>query len=135
MIPDAITTTRLSGKVNRDKLTALSGAIVEIGGVQTTTNADGSFLIELPTNTATTVQINGVTQQLSQLLGHQLYSGVNNQVGGTIYIPTVFINSKDINLVASILFPSLRLTQFVVLPNRLNDISAASFVMRRLVIK
>ena len=35
VIPDAITTTRLSGKVNRDKLTALSGAIVAIGGVQT----------------------------------------------------------------------------------------------------
>ena len=115
VIPDTVTTTRLSGKVNRDKTTAFGGAVVEIGGVQTTTNADGSFLIELPTNAATTVKINGVTQQLSQLLGHQLYSGVNNQVGSTIYIPTVDTSGSQTsgNIVTNINLPKVTLT----LPN------------------
>ena len=115
VIPDTVTTTRLSGKVNRDKLTALGGAVVDIGGVQTTTNADGSFLIILPTNTATTLKINGVTQQLSQLLGHQLYSGVNNQVGATIYIPTVDTSGSQTsgNTVTNSNLPKVTLT----LPN------------------
>ena len=117
VIADAITTTRLSGKVNRDKLTALGGAVVDIGGVLTTTNADGSFLITLPTNTATTVKINGVTQQLSQLLGHQLYSGANNQVGETIYIPTVDTSGTQTsgNTVTNSYLPKVTLT----LPNSL----------------
>jgi RHS repeat-associated protein len=113
VIADAITTTRLSGKVNSDKLTPLGGAVIDVGGVQTTTNADGSFLLELPTD-ATTVKINGVTQQLSQLLGHQLYGGVNNQVGETIYIPTVDTSGSQTNgnVVTNTNLPQVTLTLF-----------------------
>jgi YD repeat-containing protein len=65
--------------------------------VQTTTNSDGSFSLVLPDDTATTVKINGVAQQLSVLLGHQLYAGADNQIATTIYAPTIDTSATQIN--------------------------------------
>ena len=97
VIPDPVSTTRISGTVNSDKLTHLGGALIEIGGIQTTTNSDGSFALTLLDSTPTTVKINGVAQQLSLLLGHQLYAGADNQIAAIIYAPTIDTSATQIS--------------------------------------
>lgn len=100
VVPDPVTTTRISGVLQDTNQAAIAGAIIDVGGVQTTTQNDGSFILELPNqNVSNVLKINGqnlggkaygtLNESLSLLLGHDLYAGFNNQIEKTIYVPLI----------------------------------------------
>jgi RHS repeat-associated protein len=95
VIPDPIVTTRISGVIQGTNAAPLAGLTVNVGGTLATTGTDGSFTLELPpTNTATTLTVSGngyssLTGKFTTLLGHDLYSGTNNQLGQPISVLSV----------------------------------------------
>jgi RHS repeat-associated protein len=95
VVPDPIVTTRISGVIQGANAAALAGLTVNVGGVLATTGTDGSFSLEVPTtNTATTLSVGGngyssITAKFTALLGHDLYGGVNNQLGQPIFLPSI----------------------------------------------
>jgi RHS repeat-associated protein len=99
---DAVTTTRLSGVVQAANRQALANVPVAVGTIQTTTAADGSFLLDFGDNLPpdTVLQIHGdrvtgpivyplVTADLSMLLGHDVFADVNNVLPQPITLPAV----------------------------------------------
>jgi RHS repeat-associated protein len=95
VIPDPIVTTRISGVIQGTNAAPLAGLTINVGGTLATTGTDGSFTLELPpTNTATTLTVSGngyssLTGKFTTLLGHDLYSGTNNQLGQPISVLSV----------------------------------------------
>jgi len=115
VIADPITTTRVGGQVLDVDKTPLVGMKVEIGGVQTLTQADGSFLIDLGTMplAADTIKVRGelfsdaarpnvsypfIAEKLPLMLEHEVYSGYKNVIVRPIYLPKLDLtNAKTIS--------------------------------------
>lgn len=101
--PDAITTTRISGRVLGTNGQALVGVPVTIGTVGGITDASGRFLLEVPSSTGPTaaLEIKGsalagairypfVAEKLELLLDRtEVFAGNNNVVGRPIYLPAL----------------------------------------------
>jgi hypothetical protein len=100
VVADPVTTTRVSGLLMDVHQTPLAGVRMAIGSLQTTTAADGSFLLESPSGPlpgdALSVYANELTgsvsypfvaEKLALLLGHDVYTGVNNVIGRPIFLP------------------------------------------------
>lgn len=94
---DPITTTRISGVIQNTDQQPLSGVLIDLGGTQVETAADGSFTLEftgaLPSDT---LKVHGegisgnypfIAEKLPLLLGHEVYGNVNNVVVRPIYLP------------------------------------------------
>ncbi|MHB8953754.1 MAG: FG-GAP-like repeat-containing protein [Pirellulaceae bacterium] len=104
VVADPITTTRVSGRVLNVDETPIAGMIVEIGGVQTLTQSDGSFLLDLGTGpiASDTIKIRGETysdpgrpgvrypfiaEKLPFMFQREVYPGFNNDLVRPIYLP------------------------------------------------
>ena len=113
---DTTTTTRISGVIENISEEPLSGVVIELGDLETTTAADGSFTIEvegeLPDDT---LKIRGETiegdltypfipEKLSLLLERDPYLGYNNVIWRPIYLPPIDTsNAVTINPTANTL--------------------------------
>jgi YD repeat-containing protein len=99
VVADPITTTRISGVIANTAKQPLAGVVVEIGGLQTTTAADGSFMIASNgALSSDTLKVRGndlsssetypfIAEKLPLLLGKEVFNGVNNVIGRPIYLP------------------------------------------------
>ena len=97
--PDPITTTRISGVIENTDQAPLEGVVIELGGVQTTTDSNGYFQLEfageLPSDTLKIrgEQLTGddaypfIAEKLPLVLEHEVYQGVNNVISRPIYLP------------------------------------------------
>ncbi|MDJ0674655.1 MAG: FG-GAP-like repeat-containing protein [Calothrix sp. MO_167.B42] len=99
--PDPITTTRISGVIQNTDQAPLGGVVIELGGVQTTTDSNGYFQLEfdgeLPSDTLKIrgEQLTGdeaypfIAEKLPLVLEHEVYQGVNNVISRPIYLPAL----------------------------------------------
>jgi RHS repeat-associated protein len=99
--PDPITTTRVSGVIENTDQEALAGVVIELGGLQTTTDANGYFQLEvdgeLPSDTlkVRAELLSGddaypfIAEKLPLVLEHDVYEGVNNIINRPIYLPVL----------------------------------------------
>ncbi len=110
VVADPITTTRISGVIANTAKQPLAGVVVELGGLQATTAADGSFEISangaLPSDT---LKVRGeglsgaetypfIAEKLPLLLGREVFNGVDNIIGRPIYLPPLdMANAQTIN--------------------------------------
>jgi RHS repeat-associated protein len=108
---DPVTTTRLSGVVEDTTDRPLAGVPVDVGGTQAVTAADGSFLLDFgsgpppaPVLNVHGDRLNGAVvypsaaADLSVLLGHDVYAGVNNVLSQPIFLtPTDTADETTIN--------------------------------------
>src|SRR5207244_7721620 len=94
------THTRLSGTIENTASQPLPGITMSVGGVSAVTASDGSFLLDFgsnPPGADDRLQVNGqqaagatypfIAEKIVLLLGHNVYSGVNNVIARTIYLP------------------------------------------------
>jgi YD repeat-containing protein len=94
VVADEVQTTRISGRVQTDNAVPIAGLVINVGTTTATTDSNGNFTVEVPTN-LTTLKVGGnggygaITSQLTALLGHDLYTGANNQLIEAIYLPTL----------------------------------------------
>lgn len=102
VVPDANTATRISGRLLRTDEFPLAGVVIEVGGVQTLTQADGSFQLDLGAGpvVAETLKVRGETlvgpvgypflaEKLRLLLEHDVFAHVDNVIGRPIYLPAL----------------------------------------------
>jgi RHS repeat-associated protein len=108
---DPVTTTRLSGVVESTAGQPLAGVPVAVGGVQATTGADGSFVLDFGNSPPPAAVLNIHGEQLSgpiaypfaaadvaQLLGHDVYASVNNIINRPIFLtPIDTVDAVTIN--------------------------------------
>jgi YD repeat-containing protein len=100
VLPDPVTTTRVSGRILDIAGVPIEGMTVEIGAVQAVTMADGSFLLSLGAGSAVgdTLRVRGdlwsgnevypfIAERLELILGHPVFTGFNNVVDRPIYLP------------------------------------------------
>ncbi len=115
VVPDAVTTTRISGLIMDTHSVPLAGILVGLGETSVLTAADGSFELvfagALPDNT---LKVHGETyagpeiypliaEKLSLLYGHDVYENVNNFIERPIYLPALDIaNGATIDPAADI---------------------------------
>lgn len=111
VIADPVTTTRISGVIQKTNGQPLAGVTVEVGGVQGLTAANGSFLLNLGSGpiVSDTIKIRAellagsvkypfIAEKLPLLLFHNVYAGVNNVIDRPIYLPALDLaNAKTIN--------------------------------------
>ncbi|MGB7416806.1 MAG: LamG-like jellyroll fold domain-containing protein, partial [Thermosynechococcaceae cyanobacterium] len=105
VVADPVTTTRISGVIENVAQEALVGVVIEIGGVQTVTDANGGFTLEfigdLPSDT---LRVHGegilgddvypfIAEKLPLVLGHAVFGGVNNVIDRPIYLPVLDVAS------------------------------------------
>ena len=98
---DPVTTTRVSGTIENTAQEPLAGVVVELGGLQAVTAADGTFTIEaagpLPDDT---LKVRGenipgpvtypfIAEKLPLVLEQDAYSGYNNVIYRPIYLPPI----------------------------------------------
>jgi YD repeat-containing protein len=96
---DTTTTTRVSGVIENTSSQPLAGITIAVGSDTTTTGSDGSFLLDFGTNPppADRLQVHGeqatgatypfIAEKIALLLGHDVYSGVNNVIARPIFLP------------------------------------------------
>ena len=99
--PDPVTTTRVSGTIENTAQEPLAGVVVELGDLQATTAADGTFTIEvegpLPDDTLRVLgqDIPGsvtypfIAEKLPLVLEQDVYEGYNNVISRPIYLPPI----------------------------------------------
>jgi len=104
VVPDTISTTRVSGKVLDVDETPIVGLPVEIGGVRSVTRSDGSFVLDLGTGVvaADTIKIRGelyqdpqrptvaypfIAEKLPFMFGRELFRGFENSLDRPIFLP------------------------------------------------
>jgi RHS repeat-associated protein len=106
VIADAVSTTRVSGIIAETNQAGLANVLVELGGYQAVTDSNGKFTITLPDGVAgDTLKIYGqriqggtvtypfIAEKMNLLLGHEVYSGVNNQLDRPIYLPKIDVST------------------------------------------
>jgi RHS repeat-associated protein len=99
---DPVTTTRLSGVVENTSGQPLAGVPVAVDGVQATTGADGSFLLDFGSSPppAAVLNIHGeqlagpavypfAAADLALLLGHDVYAAVNNVISRPLFLTPI----------------------------------------------
>jgi hypothetical protein len=98
---DPVKTTRISGTIDGVSGLPLAGVRVAIGNSQAVTDPSGRFEITLPEGapisplrvlgyqSSDQKSYTGFTSDLTSLLGHQLYQGVNNVLAGPIFLSAV----------------------------------------------
>ena len=101
VVPDPITDTRVSGVIKGTDGAVLAGVVVALGNAIATTNALGEFILTVPgEETASILKVaerlaptgvshSGFSTDLNTLLGHNLYSGANNQLADAIRVPLI----------------------------------------------
>jgi Domain of unknown function (DUF4114)/Bacterial Ig-like domain len=108
VVPDSVTTTRISGVIQSVAQASLAGVVVKIGDVSAVTDADGAFTLTLPELPAAGValiiqpgqQVNGVVypsiaEPLPLLLGHEVYQSLRNVIDRPIYLPAIDITNAQ----------------------------------------
>ena len=105
VIPDTVTTTRISGAIQNTKAEPLAGVPIELGNLRTVTAADGSFTIEITgTLSDDTLKVRGekiagdltypfIAEKLPLLLGRDPLTGVNNVISRPIFLPAIDIDN------------------------------------------
>ncbi|NET39337.1 MAG: RHS repeat protein, partial [Cyanothece sp. SIO1E1] len=108
VVADTVTTTRVSGVIQNTDQQPLAGVVVEIGNLQTTTAADGSFTLAvdgaLPGDTLFVrgEQITGaevypfIAEKLPLVLGQAVFEGVNNVIDRPIYLPALDVANGQV---------------------------------------
>jgi RHS repeat-associated protein len=109
---DPQTTTRISGVIEDTSNHPLAGIPIAVGNDTTTTATDGSFLLDFGTNPppADRLQVHGeqanipttvfpfIAEKLELLLGHDVFSGVNNVISRPIFLPPLDVaDGQQIN--------------------------------------
>jgi RHS repeat-associated protein len=101
VIPDPITDTRVSGVITGTDGAILSGVSISVGNTTVTTDAAGKFTLTLPAGeTASTLKVaerfapvgvshSSFSTDLKTLLGHNLYTGANNQLASAIRVSLI----------------------------------------------
>lgn len=105
VVADPVTTTRISGVIENIEQEPLVGVVIELEGVETLTDENGAFTLEfvgdLPGDTLK-IRGEGITgdevypfiaEKLPLVLGHEVYSGVNNVIDRPIYLPALDVAS------------------------------------------
>ena len=104
---DPVTTTRVSGIIENTDQEPLAGVVVELNGIETTTDANGHFTLdnlgELDgINDAILVRGEGIqgdevypfiAEKLHLVLSQGVFSGVNNVIERPIYLPSIDVAS------------------------------------------
>jgi RHS repeat-associated protein len=106
VVPDPVTTTRVTGVIADTNQAGIAGVLVEFAGQQATTDGAGKFELVVPAGAAgdtlkvygQRIQGGGVTypfiaEKLPLLLGHDVYQGVNNDIDRPIYLPTIDVST------------------------------------------
>ncbi len=101
VVADPVTTTRVSGVVQRTDQQPLAGVRIQLGDTETTTAADGSFTLETATAfTSDALIVHGeeiagddvypyIAEKLHLLIDHDLFDGQNNVITRPIYLPAL----------------------------------------------
>ena len=101
VVADPITTTRISGVIANTSEQPLAGVVIELGSLQTLTDATGKFTLEIPGDLPSdTLKIRGegitgnvtypfIAEKLPLLLGRDPLTGVNNVIARPIYLPPI----------------------------------------------
>jgi membrane-associated phospholipid phosphatase len=101
VIADPVTTTRISGVIENTDQQPLFGVIIELGNLQTTTDAAGAFTLETPGELPSdTLKVRGeaitgkvtypfIAEKLPLLFGRDPIVGVNNVISRPIYLPPI----------------------------------------------
>ncbi|MEA5534957.1 RHS repeat-associated core domain-containing protein [Crocosphaera sp. XPORK-15E] len=101
VVADPVTTTRISGVIQNTDQDPLEGVVIELGNLQTVTNANGEFIIESPGELPSdTLKVRGETitgdvtypfiaEKLPLLLERDPITGVNNVISRPIYLPPI----------------------------------------------
>lgn len=101
VIADPVTTTRISGVIENTQQQPLFGVIIELGNLQTTTDANGAFTIEtLGSLPSDTLKVRGeaitgnitypfIAEKLPLLFGRDPIESVNNVISRPIYLPPI----------------------------------------------
>ncbi|AFY71927.1 RHS repeat-associated core domain protein (plasmid) [Thalassoporum mexicanum PCC 7367] len=103
VVADPITTTRISGTILNTDEDALAGLPIELGGIQTITDSNGEFTIEvsgpLPSDTLRVLgqdfddgsgdEYPFIAEKLELVLEHDPYIGFNNIIDRPIYLPVL----------------------------------------------
>jgi RHS repeat-associated protein len=110
VVADPVTTTRISGRILEVDQTPIGGMRVELGGVQSLTQSDGTFTLDLGQGplVSDTLKIRGelfvglaypfIAEKLPLLLKHDVQPGVNNVIARPIFLPKLDIaNGMTIN--------------------------------------
>ncbi|MFO0868567.1 MAG: RHS repeat-associated core domain-containing protein [Pirellulales bacterium] len=111
VVPDPLGTTRISGSVLQTTGQPLAGIVVEVGGVQGLTAADGSFQLDLGAGPVVgdTIKIHGelrtgaqqfpfIAERLALVLEHDVYPHYHNAITRPIYLPVLdSANARQIN--------------------------------------
>jgi YD repeat-containing protein len=110
VVPDPVTTTRISGVIQDTNQVPLVGIPIETGGVRTVTAADGSFQLAfsgaLPSDVLIVhgEDLSGplvypyIAEKLPLLFGHDPYLGFNNVIARPIYLPALDVaNGQRVN--------------------------------------
>ena len=109
VVSDPITTTRISGVIQNTDQDPLVGVVIELGTAQTTTAADGSFLLKVNDFADDTLKVRGegisgpdvypfIAEKLPLLFGHDPFMGVNNVIERPIYLPALdMVNGQMID--------------------------------------
>lgn len=106
VVPDPITTTRVSGKILQVNGQPIAGMPIQIGSVQGLTSADGSFTLDLGSGTVVSdaIKVRGelysgpkvypfIAEKLAFILEHEVYANVNNLIERPIYLPEIDVAS------------------------------------------
>lgn len=102
VIPDPIISTRVSGAILTTTRDPLVGVTVELGGVSTSTAADGTFTLDFGNMppVSDTLKVRGellsgpetfpfIAEKLDLILEQPLMAGVNNRIARPIYLPAL----------------------------------------------
>ncbi|AFY71953.1 RHS repeat-associated core domain protein (plasmid) [Thalassoporum mexicanum PCC 7367] len=103
VVADPITTTRISGTILNTDEDALAGLPIELGGIQTITDSNGEFTIEvsgpLPSDTLRVLgqdfddgsgdEYPFIAEKLELVLEHDPYIGFNNIIDRPLYLPVL----------------------------------------------
>ena len=124
VVPDPTQTTRVAGRVLDVSEVPISGLLIEIGSIQTTTDELGHFLVDLGSGppVSETLKVRGdlfvdpsqpqlqypfVAEKLPFMFGRELFAGFNNVLPRPIYLPrlnpgTPVVPTNDIVIEAAL---------------------------------
>jgi hypothetical protein len=140
---DPVTTTRVSGVIQRTNGQAIQGMQVEIGAVSGLTAADGSFTLDLGAGppVGDTLKVRGelfagptvfpfIAEKLAFLLEHDVFVGANNVISRPIFLPAIDVaNGEDIDPMqdATVTTPAIPGTELFVAAGTLMNQQGAPF--------
>lgn len=137
VIRGSVTTTRVSGRILEvEGNSPLAGMIIEMGAIQTITDSNGRFVLDLGSGpiVSETLRVRGdrylsgamypfIAEKLPYMLDHEIYTGYNNVILRPIYLPKLnpgsAINPNNDVIVSQGLVPNEKPAEVLIRANTL----------------